>query len=316
MNTELMHVDTALYRFYDHAGALLYVGITHNVDQRWASHARNQPWWLDVARKTIEWHPNRSVAEKLESEALEREKPLYDRSGKRWEQSGVVDARLTSEVDRAVEILGSSIARGKFPAWKVMPTIRDLSDQFRIPLAATTKALGQLEHEQGLIVRFADRFVPGSPSAVPRGARKYGGVYILASQHFEANPFSIPQLAAASGYAASTVEQHLRKLVKAQVVEKQPLCDSGDRLFRVVVPPIPDQPEVLRVWGWDHVYALAEWLTQQVATDQAADPRDREIIEACLPDEYGVSNGGVRVLKLVARRYRHRTGCRPEWGII
>lgn len=316
MNTELEYAPTALYRFYDNADRLLYVGITHDIEQRWTSHARNQPWWLDVSRKTVDWHPNRSVAERLEDEALRRDKPLYDRSGKRWESDGVVDARLALETDRALAAIGAALDNGTFPDWKVMPPIGELSKCYKIPLVAVTKALGQLEHQANRIVRFGDRFVPGNPNQVPKDtARRYGGVYVLASRLFASEPFTMAQLTTATGYAAPTVEQHLRKLVKAQVVEKLVAAHRAARTFRVVVQPVPDPPKVLSFWGRDDVYALAEWLIRQLAADGQASHRDREIIEACLPDEYGVSKGGIRVLKVMARPYIAQPGCLPEWGI-
>ena len=35
---------TALYRFFDTAGALLYVGITDAVKRRFAEHSAQKPW--------------------------------------------------------------------------------------------------------------------------------------------------------------------------------------------------------------------------------------------------------------------------------
>ena len=44
----------ALYRFYDTADCLLYVGITANLLYRLSSHVETKPWWHEVARMTVE----------------------------------------------------------------------------------------------------------------------------------------------------------------------------------------------------------------------------------------------------------------------
>ena len=45
---------TALYRFFDEAGTLLYVGISNDPDVRWSYHARQKDWWPKVRSRTIE----------------------------------------------------------------------------------------------------------------------------------------------------------------------------------------------------------------------------------------------------------------------
>ncbi|SDL33444.1 GIY-YIG nuclease family protein [Streptomyces indicus] len=69
---------TALYRLYDAAGVLLYVGITHDPDARWASHAATKPWWGDVERRVLEWHDSRDAAEVAEVETIRTELPRYN----------------------------------------------------------------------------------------------------------------------------------------------------------------------------------------------------------------------------------------------
>jgi prevent-host-death family protein len=72
---------TALYRLFDAAGRLLYVGIACDPEQRFKSHASTAPWWPLVERKEIEWRPNRSAAELDETHAIKAEGPLYNRAG-------------------------------------------------------------------------------------------------------------------------------------------------------------------------------------------------------------------------------------------
>ena len=40
---EIAGEPTAVYRFYDANGALLYVGITGNLSRRWAKHEARKP---------------------------------------------------------------------------------------------------------------------------------------------------------------------------------------------------------------------------------------------------------------------------------
>ncbi|MFD9223844.1 GIY-YIG nuclease family protein [Streptomyces sp. NPDC060064] len=69
---------TALYRFFDETGALLYVGITNDTDVRWAVHAREKAWWPAVHRSTVEWKATRTEAEIAEAEAIGREAPRWN----------------------------------------------------------------------------------------------------------------------------------------------------------------------------------------------------------------------------------------------
>lgn len=47
-----------VYLLSDASGALVYVGITWNPFVRWTHHARNRPWWHQVAFATVWVCPN------------------------------------------------------------------------------------------------------------------------------------------------------------------------------------------------------------------------------------------------------------------
>jgi hypothetical protein len=66
---------TALYRHFDAAGALLYVGISLNTLQRTAQHKHGAKWFERIARITIDWHATRSAALAAEAIAIARESP-------------------------------------------------------------------------------------------------------------------------------------------------------------------------------------------------------------------------------------------------
>lgn len=69
---------TALYRVFDAEGALLYVGISHDPEKRWAEHAKLKDWWQLVAEKTTCWFETRSTAARAEEEAIRAEKPRFN----------------------------------------------------------------------------------------------------------------------------------------------------------------------------------------------------------------------------------------------
>ncbi len=69
---------TALYRFFDENGVLLYVGVTDNLGTRWATHADQKHWWDRVTSYTLEWFDTREAAEAAEQHAIWIEKPLYN----------------------------------------------------------------------------------------------------------------------------------------------------------------------------------------------------------------------------------------------
>ena len=67
-----------LYRLYNKAGHLLYVGVTDNVFRRWKEHSRTKPWWSQVHKFTQDWYPNRASVEAAERRAIQTENPVYN----------------------------------------------------------------------------------------------------------------------------------------------------------------------------------------------------------------------------------------------
>lgn len=74
-------VSTALYRLFDAADQLLYVGISTQPETRWTQHAADKPWWPLVQHRKVEWHPDREAAETAERAAISTEEPLYNTAG-------------------------------------------------------------------------------------------------------------------------------------------------------------------------------------------------------------------------------------------
>lgn len=69
---------TALYRHFDAAGALLYVGISLSTVQRLSQHKQRAGWYDQIASVTIEWHPTREAALTAEAIAIAKEGPLWN----------------------------------------------------------------------------------------------------------------------------------------------------------------------------------------------------------------------------------------------
>jgi predicted GIY-YIG superfamily endonuclease len=72
-----MKQGTAVYRLYDAAGALLYVGVANRPEERWGTH-RNKHWWPLVTRAEIERHPTRDAALRCEAQVIRDETPLHN----------------------------------------------------------------------------------------------------------------------------------------------------------------------------------------------------------------------------------------------
>lgn len=72
----------AVYRLYDSAGALLYVGVSVNPDRRVIAHAA-KPWGADIAPEltTFAWYDSVGEAALAEMTAIVRECPRHNISG-------------------------------------------------------------------------------------------------------------------------------------------------------------------------------------------------------------------------------------------
>lgn len=67
-----------LYRIYDEAGSIIYIGATTSMSNRLSTHARTQPWWDIAASITLEHFSTPEELFEMESEAIETEKPRFN----------------------------------------------------------------------------------------------------------------------------------------------------------------------------------------------------------------------------------------------
>jgi hypothetical protein len=68
----------ALYRLYDAADQLLYVGIGIAPEYRVRAH-RRKPWGHLIVRAEIEWYPTDRAAAVAEKQAIRGEHPIHNR---------------------------------------------------------------------------------------------------------------------------------------------------------------------------------------------------------------------------------------------
>jgi predicted GIY-YIG superfamily endonuclease len=67
-----------LYRHYDKAGTLLYVGVALCVLRRTIGHRTGAKWFLDIATITVEHYADRRTALEAELAAIKAESPKHN----------------------------------------------------------------------------------------------------------------------------------------------------------------------------------------------------------------------------------------------
>lgn len=87
-----------VYRLYDAAGALLYIGATGNLRQRFQFHRKDKPWWPDVAGKRLDVYDRVAEAKEAERCAILSEDPVHNISG--TPKMAEVDPRLAAAASR------------------------------------------------------------------------------------------------------------------------------------------------------------------------------------------------------------------------
>lgn len=73
---------TCVYRHFDSAFVLLYVGVTVDPKRRLQAHRSWSPWFDQVANITVEWFDTSEEAYAAEAIAIVTEDPIYNVLGK------------------------------------------------------------------------------------------------------------------------------------------------------------------------------------------------------------------------------------------
>lgn len=126
---------TAVYRHFDDAGLLLYVGLSVNVAARMSAHSAGSEWFDRVARVEIEKHPTREDALNAEAVAIVIEAPRHNR---------VVPVRramrLVSPVDQWPKLRAQFRRRSAAAGMKTAPEIIDYIGQDALMAALNVQA--------------------------------------------------------------------------------------------------------------------------------------------------------------------------------
>lgn len=75
----------AVYRMFDPAGRLLYIGMTGDAGQRFADHAAKR-WFPQVEMIKLEWFQTKAAAQVAEQRAIQSERPRHNIAGRRTPQ--------------------------------------------------------------------------------------------------------------------------------------------------------------------------------------------------------------------------------------
>ena len=232
---------TALYRFYDNTGQLLYVGITSDPESRWRTHETVQFWWTDVARKELVWFPTRAKARAAETRAIRREKPLYDRSDRRGRLTDEeLRDRQRESTARAVSTLKHAMEAGELPLGSVLPRNHVLAKRYALSTEAAARAVRDLVEDK-LLTHTCDRYVVHDPETFPRDlAYRYGLLYALILQAFGQEPFTCSEVQKRTRLSSAFVYQSLLELRKANMVDAvSRAARAGQRWALRPAPPLP-----------------------------------------------------------------------------
>lgn len=71
------HRRAAVYRLYDDAGHLLYIGSAYDPEERQGYH-KHKAWGSEIARREDRWYHDRAMAYTQETAAIEAERPKYN----------------------------------------------------------------------------------------------------------------------------------------------------------------------------------------------------------------------------------------------
>lgn len=152
---------SAIYRLYDRADVLLYVGISTQPSERLKQHAGDKLWWHHVARREIAWLDSRAEALSAEAAAMENERPLYNgyhHLGRGWPQKAR-EYDDTAERAAVREGLRSALARGEYAPDTYLPSAT-VGRRFGVSATIAFHALNELVKEGVLTKRHQHFRVP------------------------------------------------------------------------------------------------------------------------------------------------------------
>ena len=112
-----------VYRIYDAADRLLYVGVTVDFDARLQNHKSTAGWFPQYDRHELAWYPDRWQAETAEITAIRAEHPVYNARHNQPSAPQVPTTRITLDLDQEAytalnQWLGTAAAEAGAPVSK------------------------------------------------------------------------------------------------------------------------------------------------------------------------------------------------------
>lgn len=101
-----------VYKHFDKAGKLLYVGLTNDLIERHKQHRANSPWWQAIRRFSSSEYENRIDAENSEIEQIHNGQPEFNTCHKDLQIRVVCPKKLTMKrnIKRAMNKSGKTHA--------------------------------------------------------------------------------------------------------------------------------------------------------------------------------------------------------------
>ncbi|MGW1949095.1 GntR family transcriptional regulator [Streptomyces sp. NPDC001940] len=151
---------TALYRLYDADDRLLYIGITADLETRFASHSVYKSWWSQVTRKEVTWLPGsrRDVLE-VEADAIRREQPKHNgkhnapRAPFSPDAWPAIDAPPRGKAQALAALIRGEIASGRWAAGVRVPSPKDIASASGVSESTANLAYRYLKNEDVLEFR-------------------------------------------------------------------------------------------------------------------------------------------------------------------
>lgn len=178
---------TALYRLYDTADRLLYVGITNDPKERMKAHAGDKDWWPSVCTRDFEWFASREEAAAAEVIAIREEQPAHNRTHNTWGVLVLLPAaaedtlrpqpKLVTVDERgagqriAADIRALAMA-GDITVGKRLPSTQHLRDRYKVSNVTVQRGLRILKDEGFVVGRAGSAVFVTSP--VPEHAADAG----------------------------------------------------------------------------------------------------------------------------------------------
>ncbi|MFK8850461.1 winged helix-turn-helix domain-containing protein [Streptomyces sp. Ac-502] len=173
---------TALYRYYDAANVLLYIGISNRPEFRAKAHLyenRRGDWPKRAVRRVDEWYASRPLALAADEAAIRAEKPLYNGTHNyddvTFDPASWPKVAESPKAPRIANLMRREIFSGRWPAGARIPPLRVLAEPAGVTVQPVGRAVALLKAE-GLLTFSAGRglFVAARPKLPHDWPRRCG----------------------------------------------------------------------------------------------------------------------------------------------